>query len=81
MTSANFKVVFWHGNVGTRTGNGNSHSFSLFLSGQDNRQEKVSSLTFSFILFIYDLSVGSTENKIFFAAVNEHSTTFFIHFE
>ena len=52
MTSANFKIVFWRGNVRTGTGNGNSHSFSLFLSGQENQQEKVSSLTFSlFILF------------------------------
>ena len=51
MTSTNFKIVFRRGNVGTGTGNGNSNSFSLFLSGQENQQEKVSSLTFSFILF------------------------------
>ena len=60
MTSAKLEIVIWRRNFGTGTGNGNSHSFSLFLSGQDNRQEKVSSLNFS---FIYDLSVGSTETK------------------
>lgn len=40
MTSANFEIVFWRGNVGTGNGTGNSHSFSLFVSGQKNREEK-----------------------------------------